>query len=127
MPPPSSITTTTGWSNVTTITQGSTTITTVVDVFVSYCAEVTTFTVNDVCYTATTPGQYITVTDCPCTVETVSVLSLFASPLTQPKFTLVLGTVRSNTNTLLPKRSAPHPTPPAPSPRSLPAASPPPA
>lgn len=68
----------TGWSNVTTITRTSTTITTVVSVFVSYCTEATTFTVNGVCYTATTPGEYVTVTDCPCTVESVSFVSLFS-------------------------------------------------
>lgn len=47
-----------------------TTITTVVDYFVTYCAEPTTFYINDDCYTATA-DQYVTVTDCGCTVESV--------------------------------------------------------
>lgn len=56
----------------TTSTSTVSTLTTVVNVFVTYCATTTTFTINGVCYSATTPGQYITVTNCPCTVQSVS-------------------------------------------------------
>lgn len=45
-----------------------------VDIFISICAEPTTFYVEDVCYTATESNQAVTVTNCPCTVEAVSSL-----------------------------------------------------
>ncbi|KAF3760623.1 hypothetical protein M406DRAFT_324405, partial [Cryphonectria parasitica EP155] len=47
-------------------------LTSVVDCFVTVCPEPTTFTVNNVCYTATSSNQAITVTDCPCTIEVAS-------------------------------------------------------
>lgn len=55
-----------------TTTTTTTTITTVVSQFVTICAEPTTFYVEDVCYTATSSYQPVTVTNCPCTVVTVS-------------------------------------------------------
>lgn len=90
MPPHHSIPKGTGWSN-RTITKTATTITTVVSTFVSYCTEATTFTVNGVCYTATKPGHHVTVTDCPCTIETVSpvFLSLLPSPFPRTAHSLL--------------------------------------
>lgn len=44
----------------------------VVDAFVTYVAQPTTFTFQEKCYTATTPGD-VTVTNCPCTVQTVCI------------------------------------------------------
>lgn len=50
---------------------GTITTTIVVNSFVTYCPEPTVFTWKDVCYTAKTPGP-VTVTNCPCTITTVS-------------------------------------------------------
>jgi hypothetical protein len=43
----------------------------VVDSFVTYCPKPTVFHHKDECYTAKTPGP-VTVTNCPCTITTVS-------------------------------------------------------
>ncbi|CAN8105882.1 unnamed protein product [Discula destructiva] len=65
------------------------TITTVVDYFVTVCAEPTTFYVSDECYTATSSNQPVTVTNCPCTVESVCTTP-YAAP-TGPAPIIVTG------------------------------------
>lgn len=54
---------------------GTITTTIVVNSFVTYCPQPTVFTWKDVCYTAKTPGP-VTVTNCPCTITTVSNISI---------------------------------------------------
>lgn len=46
------------------------TVTRVVDSFVTYCPQPTVFNWEDHYYTVTAPGD-LTVTNCPCTIETV--------------------------------------------------------
>ncbi|POS80670.1 hypothetical protein DHEL01_v200917 [Diaporthe helianthi] len=50
---------------------GTMTTTMVVSSFVTYCPKPTVITYNDQCYTAKSPGP-ITITNCPCTITTVS-------------------------------------------------------
>lgn len=65
----STITTTASPQAITIIPQIVTTVYT--DIFVTYCESETTFFINGERYAVTTPGQ-VTVTNCPCTVTTVS-------------------------------------------------------
>lgn len=55
---------------------GTITTTIVVNSFVTYCPVPTVITWKDVCYTAKTPGP-VTITNCPCTITTVSPHILF--------------------------------------------------
>lgn len=57
-------------------TNGTITTTIVVNSFVTYCPVPTVITWKDVCYTAKTPGP-VTITNCPCTITTVSPHILF--------------------------------------------------
>lgn len=51
-----------------------TTVTQVVDEIVTYCPAPTVITINDECYTVTEPTT-LTITNCPCTITTVSFFS----------------------------------------------------
>lgn len=62
-------------STVTSFSNATTTITTVVAEFTTYCPEPTVLTYNEVCYTVTEP-THLVVTDCPCTIVTVSLRSI---------------------------------------------------
>lgn len=55
---------------------GTVHVTTVVSSFTTYCPQPTVLTFNEVCYTVTTP-QVLTVTNCPCTIVTVSFFVFF--------------------------------------------------
>lgn len=59
---------------------GTITTTIVVPSFVTYCPKPTVITWKDQCYTAKKPGP-ITITNCPCTITTVS----YKKPPTHPQ------------------------------------------
>lgn len=58
----------------------STVYTTVVSYFTTICPLPTVITYSSVCYTATTAGQTLTITNCPCTITTTSVSRLAVAP-----------------------------------------------
>lgn len=72
------------WTGVS--TEGIVTVVTVVDRFLTYCAESTVFAWGPKVYSVTAPAT-LTITDCPCTITTVcSLFLLFILPLSPSPF-----------------------------------------